>query len=90
MKVVASNCCHCRFNRESVKTVEDRLKEIGKKFKHPSAVGKAQGTENFTSNVEMMQQENMKLVDGGEECNKYVSQTTLDILLFFIILWLRF
>ena len=59
---------HCR--RESSKIVEEKLKIIGKKFQHSLLVAEAQGTDQLASNSEMMREEDLKPVDGTEDCHK--------------------
>ena len=58
-------CC-----RESSKIVDDKLKVIGKKFQHSLLVADAQGTEKLASNSAMMREEDLKPVDGTEDCHK--------------------
>ena len=50
--------------------MDQKLKSIGKKFSQNLKVSHAQGTDHFASNAEMMREEDLKPVDGTEDCYK--------------------
>ena len=50
--------------------MDKNLKEIGKKFKDNLQIAQAQGTDHLATNAEMMKLDDLKPVDGTEDCHK--------------------
>ena len=63
---------NCLIFRESSKIVKQKLEAIAKKLNQTDTlqVPKEQGTENFATNLQMMEEDGLTMPEGSEECTK--------------------